>query len=87
MSLGILVGRPIDANKQALRFQIGKVLLEIEPRLSGGVCRGAGFDGLIGHRVWLPAAIFLSMDEPIPRIPLRAIFHFWTAPMHCNGLC
>ncbi len=34
MQLGILVDRPVDADKEAIGFEIGQMLLEIEPRPS-----------------------------------------------------
>ena len=34
MQLGVLVDRMIDPRQQAARFEIGEVLLQIEPRLA-----------------------------------------------------
>ena len=37
MQLGVLVDRPVDADEQAGGFEIGQVLLEIEPRAAGSL--------------------------------------------------
>ncbi len=48
--LGVLVDRPVDARQQACGFEIGEMLLQIEPR------RGMRAHG----RVILPLIVFLS---------------------------
>ena len=69
MQLGVLVDRPVDAHEQALRLEVGEVLLEIEPR-PGGLPGAGKFSGFVEH-VWQPWWVPLSLNPPYRRGGVR----------------
>ena len=58
MQLGVLVDRTVDAHEQAVRLEIGEMLLEIEPRavLQADAMRGGGLIEHVGTSVASVAA-------------------------------
>ena len=65
IELGVLVDRPVDADEQARGFEIGQMLLQVEPRAAGLAMHGRR---MRAGRAWLECLVRHWVDRSTTRI-------------------
>ena len=71
--LGVLVDRPVDADQQPRRFQIGQMLLQVEPWArgfwAGGFRAALGFGGWLVEHGWIVSQqMVLTVARPASKL-------------------